>query len=112
MVVYLIVTKLIDSGLGIFVIIATAIVGLVFVATRDLDSKDRLAFLNHFVDNRLLAWSGWFVAAGTIILAWRLLRKQQEWHERELKRVDEVKEKALQSTLDLQESKPGKQLKT
>lgn len=102
------IAKMTDSGLGVFVIIGATVLGLAFILTRDLDSKDRLEFLKNLTDNRAFAWGGWIVAAAVIWLARWLLRKERNWYERELARVDEVKEKALQANLDLLETKPQK----
>jgi len=109
MATYLMLAKLTDSGLGIFLVIAAAVVGVTFVLTFGLDSKDRLDFLRYLVGVRLFAWGGWVVAALTIWVARLLLAKERNWYERELKRLDEVKEKALQTKLDLPEAKTPKE---
>ncbi len=108
MAIYLSISKLTDSGLGVFIIVGAVIVGLAFVLTQGLDSKDRLAFLEHLAGNRVIAWGGWVVAVATIWVARWLLNKERCWYERELTRLDDVKEKALQTKLDLPESKPKK----
>jgi hypothetical protein len=109
MAIYLAIAKLTDSGLGVFVIIGAVIVGLALVLTHGLDSKDRLTFLQYLLDLRVFAWGGWVVTAVTIVVARWLLKKERVWYEREISRLDEVKEKAIQAKLDLPESKPKKQ---
>jgi len=109
MALYMSVAKLTDSGLGPFVVVGLIVIGLAFVLTWGLDSKDRLAFLQYLVGVKILAWSGWVVAVATIFVARWVLKKEREFFNRELKRVDEVKEKALQTKLDLPEAKPKKE---
>lgn len=109
MALYMSVAKLTDSGLGPFVVVGLIVIGLAFVLTWGLDSKDRLAFLQYLVGVKILAWSGWVVAVVTIFVARWVLKKEREFFNRELNRVDEVKEKALQTKLDLPESKPKKE---
>ena len=109
MAIYLTIAKLTDSGLGLFLIIGAVIVGLAFVLTQGLDSKDRLTFLKYLTDLRGFAWGGWIVAAATIWVARWLLNKERGWYERELKRGDDIKDKALQTKLDLPDTTSKKQ---
>lgn len=108
MTVYMTIAKLTDSGLGVFLIIGGVIVATIYVLTSGLDSKDRLDFLKYLAGNPVLAWSGWLFMAVAIAVARWLLNKQRDFYERELQRVDEVKERALQPNLDLPDSKPEK----
>jgi hypothetical protein len=111
MALYMTVAKLTDSGLGIFVVIAITIIGLGFALTWGLDSKDRLTLLEYIFSLKLLAWGGWLIAAIAISLASRLLKDQRKFFERELQRVNDVKEKAIaaaQQKLDLPDSNSDK----
>jgi hypothetical protein len=54
--------RITDSGLAPWVLIALFLLGIGWLATRNLDSADNLKFLSSFFSLKGIAWSGWVVA--------------------------------------------------
>lgn len=62
-----------DSGLAPWVLVALFFLGLAWVTTRNLDSKDTFGLITSFFGLRGIAWIGWIVAFIQIpIFRWSL----------------------------------------
>jgi hypothetical protein len=62
-----------DSGLTPWILVAFFLLGLVWITTRNLDSKDTAGLIASFLGLRGIAWTGWMVAFIQIpIFRWSL----------------------------------------
>ena len=106
--------RIVDSGLAPLVLVALFILGGLYVLTKNLDSKDTLAFLSKLATLHGLCWAGWIFAFIEIpICKWainrvRKLRLDQlsELRDQSEKTTAELT-KMKQAQLELTPEKPG-----
>ena len=86
-----------DSGLAPWVLVALFFLGLVWVATRNLDSKDTFGLITSFLGLRGIAWTGWIVAFVEIpIFKWSL-NKARKLRINQLNELQNENEKAREA---------------
>lgn len=105
----LFILRITDSGLAPWALVALFILGLVWVATRNLDSKDTASLIRSFMGMRGIAWSGWIVAFIQIpVFKWslnkarRLRMNQLSDLQEENEKARELLKKQKQSELELE----------
>jgi hypothetical protein len=105
----LFILRVTDSGLAPWVLVALFILGLVWIATRNLDSKDTASLITSFMGIRGIAWSGWIVAFIQIpVFRWslnkarRLRMNQLNDLQEENEKARELLKKQKQSELELE----------
>ncbi|HUA68901.1 MAG TPA: hypothetical protein VMA13_10180 [Candidatus Saccharimonadales bacterium] len=105
----LFILRVTDSGLAPWVLVALFILGLVWIATRNLDSKDTASLIASFMGIRGIAWSGWVVAFIQIpVFKWslnkarRLRINQLNDLQEENEKARELLKKQKQSELELE----------
>ncbi len=86
--------RITDSGLAPWVLIALFILGLAWVTTRNLESKDNLTLITSFLGLRGIAWTGWIVAFIQIpVFRWSL-NKARKLRLNQLSELQNENEKA------------------
>jgi hypothetical protein len=106
--------RIVDSGLAPWALVGLFLLGGMYVLTRNLDSKDSLAFLARFGTLHGFAWAGWIVAFIEIpICKWAInrarnlrLNQLNQLQDQSDKSVEELK-KMKQSQLELKPDKTG-----
>ena len=88
------VLRTMDSGLAPWTLVALFLLGLIWVVTRNLDSKDSLALLTNFRNTHGFAWLGWLLAFLEIPIARWAIKRARNMRSGELKRLEEEVDKA------------------
>lgn len=106
-----IVSKLVDNGLGALVVFSLLLIGLAWVTTSGLTSADRKEIIMAITQNPILGVAGWMVAIALVFIFRYIYRDRDATHEREMQRVADVKNIAVQTRLKLplQSSEPPEQ---
>ena len=106
--------RIVDSGLAPWALVALFLLGGLYVLTRNLDSKDSLAFLARFGTLHGLAWAGWIVAFIEIPICKWIINKTRRLRLNQLSQLQDQSEKAVgeltrmkQAQLELKPDKTG-----
>ena len=86
-----------DSGLAAWTLVALFILGLSWVVTRNLESKDELALITSFIGLKGVAWLGWLVAFLEIpVFRWSL-NKARKLKSNQMDRIQAENEAAREA---------------
>lgn len=98
------VARIMDAGLVPWVLVASFLLGLVYVLTRNLDSKDTLAFVNSLLGHRGVAWLGWVCALIEIPIAACFIKRTRLHNQSKMQRLEEENWKSRELLKKLKQS--------
>src|SRR5690349_2061441 len=87
--------RIVDSGLAPWALVALFLLGGLYLLTRNLDSKDTLAFLSKLGTLRGLAWAGWIVAFIEIPICKWAIERTRKLRVNQLNQLQDQNEKTV-----------------
>lgn len=88
------VLRTMDSGLAPWTLVALFLLGLVWIGTKNLDSKDNLTLITKLGSAHGIAWIGWLVAFLEIPIARWAVKRARNMRNSQLKSLQDEVEKA------------------
>lgn len=98
------VLRITDSGLTAWVVVALFLLGILYVGTRNLDSKDTLDLISNIGTVHGLAWIGWLLAFIEIPIAkWAINRARNGQNDR-IRQLQDDNEKSKELLKKIKQS--------